>query len=180
MDPLYIALAVGYTLVDRAAFAVSGAPTARERREWTYWAVTGPYMACLVGPAVELAAGNATPTLPGMIAGTVLVVASAAVRWVGVTTLGASFSAAVETHEEHALVDRGIYRLIRHPLYLALAMLFVGLPLAAGARLTWIATAVGLAGLVARVHAEERWLSAELDGYAQYMRRTKRLLPGIW
>jgi len=40
--------------------------------------------------------------------------------------------------------------------------------------------ALGMAGLVARTLAEERWLAGELPGYSEYMRRTKRLVPGVW
>ncbi len=150
----YVVAVVAYTFVDRAAFVFSGAPTTRTRRAWTYWAVVGPYHACLVAPGVEIAAGVADPTPIGMIAGGTCIVIAAGLRWVGVTTLGRSFSASIETHDEH-------------PLCLGLVFLFVGLPLFAGARLSWIA-------------AEERWLAAHLLGCANYMQRTKRLVPAVW
>jgi Putative protein-S-isoprenylcysteine methyltransferase len=180
MQIAYVVLIVAYTLIDRAAFAVSGAPTTRARREWTFWAVWVPYLACFAGPIAELALGTAKPSMLGMVAGALLVAAAAGLRWVGVTTLGRSFSASVETHDGHRLVDTGIFSVIRHPLYLGLALLYIGLPLFAGARWTWIAVALGMAGLVARTLAEERWLAGELPGYSEYMRRTKRLVPGVW
>jgi len=177
---VYVVAVVAYTLIDRAAFASSGAPTGRTRQEWTYWAVIVPYYACLVAPALEIAAGTAQPSLPGTIAGAVCICVAGWLRWVGVTTLGTSFSASVETHDEHRLVDQGVYAVIRHPLYLGLVFLYVGLPLLAGARLSWIATVLGLIGIVIRILAEERWLVANLPGYSEYMRRTKRLIPAVW
>lgn len=176
----YVVAALAYTLVDRAAFTSSGAPTTRSRREWTYLAVVAPYYVCLVAPALEIAAGTADPSPIGMTAGGICIAIAAGLRWVGVTTLGKSFSASVETHDEHPLVDQGIFAVIRHPLYLGLAFLYVGLPLFAGARLTWAATALGLVGIVVRILAEERWLIVHLPGYADYMRRTKRLIPAVW
>jgi protein-S-isoprenylcysteine O-methyltransferase Ste14 len=77
-------------------------------------------------------------------------------------------------------VDTGIYRVIRHPLYLGLALLYAGLALFAGARLSWLVVALGWAGIGVRNIAEERWLSAHLPGYQAYMQRTKRLIPGVW
>jgi protein-S-isoprenylcysteine O-methyltransferase Ste14 len=69
--------------------------------------------------------------------------------------------------------DKNLYRVIRRPLYLGLALLYAGLALFAGARLGW-------AGIGVRVYAEERWLSAHLPGYQATMQRTKRLIPGVW
>lgn len=177
---LYVGVVVAYTLIDRAAFIVSKAPSTRTRREWTYWTVILPFYACLAAPAAEIAQGIATPSIPSALAGAACVAAAASLRWFGVTTLGKSFSASVETHEEHALVDHGLYSIIRHPLYLGLVLLYIGLPLLAGGRLSWLATAIGIVGVVIRTAAEERWLSANLPGYADYSRRTKRLIPGVW
>ena len=118
--------------------------------------------------------------MAGMVAGATLVAAAAWLRWTGVKQLGQSFSAAVETHREHALVDTCLYRVIRHPLYLGLTLLYAGLAFFAGARLSWLVVALGWAGIGVRVYAEERWLSVHLPGYQAYRQRTKRLIPGIW
>lgn len=177
---VYAALVVGYTVVDRVIFARTGAPNTRERHEWTYWTVIVPYGACFAVPVFELVTHVARPGVAGMLLGSILVTAAAALRWLGVRELGKNFSASVETHEDHALIDTGVFSAIRHPLYLGLAMLYVGLPLAAGARYAWIATVLGLVGLGLRIDAEERWLVRDLPGYDAYMRRTKRLIPGIW
>ncbi|MCE5202654.1 MAG: isoprenylcysteine carboxylmethyltransferase family protein [Coriobacteriales bacterium] len=178
--PVAYIIAVGaYVLLDRIAFAMSGAPVGRQRREWTWWAVTVPYYVCLVGPAVEIAAGIATPSIHGVIVGGLCVTAAAVLRFAGVRALGPSFSAGVETHKDHMLVTTGIYSTIRHPLYLGLALLFIGSPMIAGAHLSWIATAAGLAGIVIRTHAEEKWLAIHLPGYAEYMRHTKRFIPHV-
>ena len=180
MAVAYLIVVIAYALVDHAAFASSGAPATRTRREWTYWMVVGPYYASFGAPALEIASGTAHPTLGSMIAGGACIALAAGLRWVGVTTLGTSFSASVETHDGHRLVDHGVFSFIRHPLYLGLVLLFVGLPLFAGARLSWAVTVLGVIGIGVRILAEERWLSQHLAGYSDYMRRTKRLIPGVW
>ena len=59
---------------------------------------------------------------------------------------------------------------------------FAGMGLALGNWLSLLVLIVlPLVGLVFRIHVEEAALLAKLgDPYAQYMSRTKRLLPGVW
>lgn len=93
------------------------------------------------------------------------------------------FMPAVRIQEErgHRVVDSGPYRLVRHPGYLAM---LVFLPSAALAMGSWLALAPGLAGGLAfawRARGEDRFLQANLEGYAAYAVRTPwRLIPGVW
>ena len=79
-----------------------------------------------------------------------------------------------------ALVTAGPYRWIRHPMYAA-GLLFTGAlaadrctPLRVG---LWLALVAVLSAKLAR---EERFLRARFPGYAEYARRTRRLVPGLW
>jgi protein-S-isoprenylcysteine O-methyltransferase Ste14 len=96
--------------------------------------------------------------------------------------LGSSFTGAVVVKPEQTVVNRGAYRLVRHPSYTAGAILFVGIGLALG---NWIGVVVLaiVVGLVYsyRVHVEERALVAVLgDPYRQYMTRTRRFVPFLF
>jgi protein-S-isoprenylcysteine O-methyltransferase Ste14 len=75
-----------------------------------------------------------------------------------------------------ALVARGLYRYVRHPIYAGDIMLLAGLELALR---SWLVLAiVPLAILVIRqARAEEGLLLRSLPGYAEYCRRTKRFIP---
>ena len=78
------------------------------------------------------------------------------------------------------LVTRGPFRLIRHPMYLAVLMAAAALAADAFSwpRLgIWLALAVVLHAKLAR---EEALLAAAFPAYADYRRRTWRLLPGLW
>jgi len=96
--------------------------------------------------------------------------------------LGRWWSITLELRERHELVTGGVYRRIRHPMYLALFLYCLGQALVLP---NWIA---GPSYLIAfgvlfalRVQAEERMLlEAFGDDYARYRARTKRLIPGIW
>jgi protein-S-isoprenylcysteine O-methyltransferase Ste14 len=96
--------------------------------------------------------------------------------------LGTNWSITLEVREQHRLITQGVYRRIRHPMYLALSLHAVGLALVIP---NWVA---GPSNLIAfailcalRVRAEERMMGDQFgDEYAAYSARTKRLIPGLW
>ena len=78
-----------------------------------------------------------------------------------------------------ALITRGIYSQIRHPMYTSLMML--GLACLAS-RPEWptFLLLIGLiAVLVMKALLEESWLCRCMPGYEDYMKQTKRFLPGL-
>ncbi|MBI1850158.1 MAG: isoprenylcysteine carboxylmethyltransferase family protein [Planctomycetes bacterium] len=96
--------------------------------------------------------------------------------------LGTNWSITLEVRETHQLVTRGIYRRVRHPMYLALFLYSIGQWLALP---NWVAGPSYLVtfGLLfaLRVGAEERMMLEEFGPeYEAYMARTKRLVPGVW
>jgi protein-S-isoprenylcysteine O-methyltransferase Ste14 len=84
--------------------------------------------------------------------------------------------------EDHRLVTHGVYRRIRHPMYLALFVYSIGHALVLP---NWIA---GPSYLVTfgvlfalRVRAEERLMREEFGAeYEGWAARTARLVPGLW
>jgi len=96
--------------------------------------------------------------------------------------LGTNWSISLEVREGHRLVTHGVYRRIRHPMYLALWLYSIGQALVIP---NWIAGPSYLVtfGLlfVCRIRAEESMMHERFGAeYAAYSARTKRLLPGIW
>jgi protein-S-isoprenylcysteine O-methyltransferase len=88
----------------------------------------------------------------------------------------------VTIEKDHALVERGPFRIVRHPSYTGVLLAFVGLALSLrnGAALLVILIPIG-AAFVHRMNVEEDALSRALGPrYAKYMERTKRLVPFIY
>jgi len=103
------------------------------------------------------------------------------INWTGILTLNKQWSAVVVIKKDHKLIDSSIYLYIRHPIYAAILLEILGLGLALG---NWIALLALLipnaASLAYRIYVEEDALAKHFgDAYANYARKTKRLIPGI-
>jgi protein-S-isoprenylcysteine O-methyltransferase Ste14 len=94
--------------------------------------------------------------------------------------LGSNWSDIEAPRIDHkqAVVARGLYRYVRHPIYLGDLALLAGLELSLN---SWLL--VGVAALVPIVLREavreERTLATKLAGYDLYCKRTKRFIPLI-
>jgi protein-S-isoprenylcysteine O-methyltransferase len=113
--------------------------------------------------------------------GAALFAAGMTFRWWAIVHLGRFFSVDGAIARDHKIVDSGPYRFVRHPSYTGLLLQCVGLALVLGTVLSLIIIVVPtLLVLFYRIRVEERALLTNLgDGYADYSRRTKRLLPGV-
>ena len=116
------------------------------------------------------------------IAGVVVFVAGLILRWWAIITLGRFFTVDVTIEKEHELVERGPFRIVRHPSYTGVLLAFVGLALSLR---NWAALLVILlpigAAFIRRMDVEEDALSRALGPhYADYMKRTKRLVPFVY
>jgi protein-S-isoprenylcysteine O-methyltransferase Ste14 len=79
---------------------------------------------------------------------------------------------------QQSVVERGIYRYIRHPIYTGDLLLLVGLELGLN---SWLVLAVAVLAVVVvrRTLAEEALLARRLPGYRSYCARTRRFIPFI-
>jgi len=79
------------------------------------------------------------------------------------------------------LVSGGVYKFVRHPMYVGNVILMVGIPLALGSYWALVFVLPGLAVLVFRIVDEEKLLRQELAGYSEYAHRVRyRLMPYVW
>jgi protein-S-isoprenylcysteine O-methyltransferase Ste14 len=87
----------------------------------------------------------------------------------------------IQAGRGHKVVDTGLYAYVRHPMYSAALLLFVGTPLLLGSWWGLAFVPVMVIGIGWRAVREERVLAAQLDGYADYMARVRyRFVPFIW
>lgn len=111
--------------------------------------------------------------------GTGFVLAGGLLRRWSFRLLGQHFSGEISVTADQPIIEHGPYRLIRHPSYTGVILVYLGLGVALGSWLSTIVLVVERCTTLAiRVRAEERALLAVLgDRYRQYMSRTWRFVP---
>jgi protein-S-isoprenylcysteine O-methyltransferase Ste14 len=88
----------------------------------------------------------------------------------------------IAVEEDHRLVTTGMYRHIRNPQYLGFILILAGYSFSLGSVLVTLATVLGLFAVFRSRFLLEEKLLLEVFGeeYAEYMSRTKRLLPHVY
>jgi len=91
--------------------------------------------------------------------------------------LGRSFGFAAA---DRGLVERGPYRIVRHPIYASYVLLQTGYLMQSLSVRNLVVVVLALACNIGRIRAEERVLRAN-PAHAAYRERVRwRLLPGVW
>ena len=119
------------------------------------------------------------PAVALRVIGGLLAVAGAGFGVTGVLALGRQLTPFPKPGAGAALVQRGIYRYVRHPLYTSV------MALAWAWGLVWAsAVALVVAGLLCallyfKARTEELWLREQFPDYADYERRVRRFVPWV-
>jgi len=101
------------------------------------------------------------------------------VVWVMKVNSFASRTIQVEVGQR--VISTGPYRMVRHPLYLGSALMWLSTPLALGSYFALPAFALLIPFYIFRLLNEEEVLRQELRGYPEYCLRTRfRLVPFVW
>jgi protein-S-isoprenylcysteine O-methyltransferase Ste14 len=87
----------------------------------------------------------------------------------------------IRVEDGQQVVQTGPYALVRHPMYLGMAITALATPLALGSYIALPIFALLIPVLMLRLTYEEKMLHKELPGYSEYCERTRfRLVPGLW
>ena len=114
--------------------------------------------------------------------GAVVCWAGLLLRWWSFVTLGRYFTLVVRTSAEQPLVDRGPYRVLRHPGYAGLLLTVAGVGVMWG---SWAGALAALAlvtvALVDRMRREERAMTAAFgDRYREFAAHRARIVPHVY
>jgi len=87
----------------------------------------------------------------------------------------------IEVEKGQKVITTGPYSIVRHPMYLGVCIFWTFSPLALGSYWAVLPALFIIPVLVVRIRGEEKELLENLEGYREYVMKTKhRLLPGIW
>jgi protein-S-isoprenylcysteine O-methyltransferase Ste14 len=116
--------------------------------------------------------------LPAALAGIALGLAGAAVGGLGALQLGTNLTIFPRPKEDGALVESGVYGLVRHPIYTGVLLCGLGYALVTASAIALL-LCVGLwLFFEQKARREERWLRDQFPAYEGYMRRVPgRILP---
>ncbi len=116
------------------------------------------------------------------IIGLVLMTCGLLVRLHSMKVLGRRYSTLLFVNKDHALVTKGIYGIIRHPVYLGDIVLFVATGIAvANFVVLLVITVACIPAYLVRIGHEERMMIEHYGGaYLAYRKRTRKLIPFIY
>ncbi len=87
----------------------------------------------------------------------------------------------IEVQQGQKVIDYGLYSIVRHPMYSASIMLYLGIPIVLGSYYSLIPILFFIPIFYFRIKNEEEVLIKGLDGYADYIKKVKyRLIPFVW
>ena len=90
-------------------------------------------------------------------------------------------SRVVEVQKEQCVIDTGLYGIVRHPMYFAVSLLYLAIPLVLGSWWALLLMSPCVLLLGARIKNEEQVLRQGLSGYIEYTERVRyRMIPFVW
>ena len=188
MSTLVVALRIASLLVFAGPMLLAGArhggrSGSRAPRSGSELAPLAAHLAAvgMYVPSLLVFSGSATGSIALLLAwsGLLLAVAGVALVVRSRAELGPAWSFAPRADRGTGLVTTGPYRLVRHPIYLGLALLTTGQALAFA---SWPALVIVLFGIVPtfawRARTEEAMLGRAFgDRYAEYRQRSRMIIP---
>ena len=118
---------------------------------------------------------------PALVAGIgwIAALTAVALRLSVIASLRDAWTVRAVVPSDLPVVDRGPYRFIRHPNYVALGLEFLGLPLIGGAYLSAVGLGVANALLLRRRIGDEEALLMAIPAYRQRMAHKPRFMPRL-
>jgi len=117
-----------------------------------------------------------------LVIGTILFIISAWIMYKSHLDLDKQLSATLEIKKEHHLITTGIYKNIRHPMYLGFLLYTIGQALVIPNFIAGLSGLIGFILFIAlRLKNEEKMLKDRFGSdYISYCKKTKKIIPKIW
>jgi protein-S-isoprenylcysteine O-methyltransferase Ste14 len=116
--------------------------------------------------------------LPGVL---LFVSGMGLIGWVMAMNRFAEATVRIQSERNHAVVSSGPYRIVRHPMYVGMILMYPATALMLGSGWAMAVAALILVLVVWRTAKEDNFLFENLQGYPEFAAHTRyRLIPGLW
>jgi protein-S-isoprenylcysteine O-methyltransferase Ste14 len=104
------------------------------------------------------------------------------IRWTSIIQLKKAFTVDVAINQEHELKIDGLFKIVRHPSYLGLFIIFSGLAVSMNSLLSILVISLPVFLVILfRIYVEEAVLLDEFGTkYEEYCKATKKIIPFIY
>ena len=181
---LFLMLCCTVIIFTQPAMDASEAKEKSATDRQSFWWILGLSLVGMVVPVIDWAYFQANQNFVNwtILTGGIIVILGIMIRVWAIQVLGKFFTATVQIHEEHQLIQQGPYKIVRHPSYLGAFMAFVGSGLLLNSPTgALIAAAAMLTAYRYRIKTEESaLLKAFGQRYLDYQQSTKKLIPLVW
>lgn len=142
--------------------------------------VLAPYLIVFGWFSARHIAGGFPPIFILQVIGVLLMLAGAAGYLVSIAYLRKNWSVSAAIKEGHTIVKEGTFKFVRHPMYFFMILVVLGSGLLISNYMIVLYTPIVGFLYYFRAKREEAMLKEFLPGYAQYMKETKMIVPGIF
>lgn len=112
--------------------------------------------------------------------GVILISTATVLYFRSLAYLGRNYSPCFDSHVPFDLISNGPYKFTRHPMYLAKLLIVTGNFIISGSLWFVIIFVYLMLETVRTIANEERYLSASVEGYTNYKKRTTRVIPFLF
>lgn len=157
---------------------IVGWPTAIKSKDYTTFFIAIPQTVLILNAVVAL--NSANYEYFQVLTGFIIMVTGMGFNLAVRTDLGKNWVPLFKTTEGQELVTEGIYSRIRHPFYLSVLILFLGIAIISWNLYGLLCYTLILTAIIIRIKKEEKELIIKFkEKYTQYKEKTPLLMPKL-
>lgn len=169
---------IGLYISRRYGAKIVGWPTAIRSKDYTLFFLAIPQTCLILNAVIVLNSVNygEIPVLFGFI----IMITGMGFNFIVRTNLGKNWVPLSKTTEGQELVTEGIYSKVRHPFYLSILILFLGVAIISWNLYGLLFLILAVMGLIIRIRKEEIELIAKFgEEYKKYKKETPMIIPKV-
>lgn len=148
--------------------------------DWSLYLITIPFFIIMIIPILAFMRNACWPSPVSSLLFLIVFSTGVIIRFLGLKEIQKFFSQKIELDVNHVVIATGIYKHIRHPLYLGLFVMAVGVILYWINIYSILGFFILILGFFIRITKEENFLMKNLNGYKEYAKKTSRVLPKLF